>query len=171
MAVLDPDGDRLAIAREKYPSSNIDYIQADDKTCPPGEYDIIFSNMVIHWIADKEALFNRVYTNLCPGGCFVFCTPNNCYPIPEIGKKIFGMMMGTNFLHQIFNNKMKFLNEMEYEAMGSAVGFSPISVKIINHFPKWKNLDDYIDSMHGWFHGGFDLRQFDQDILQGIKKE
>ena len=77
-------GERLAIAKAKYPSSNIEYIQADDSTFPPGEYDIIFSNLVIHWIDDKEALFKRVYANLCSGGRFVFSTPNDCYPIPEI---------------------------------------------------------------------------------------
>jgi ubiquinone/menaquinone biosynthesis C-methylase UbiE len=171
VVAVDPDGDRLAIAIAKYPSSNIEYIQVDDKTFPPGEYDVIFSNLVIHWIDDKEALFNRVYANLRPGGCFVFCTPNDCYPIPEIGKNLFSTMINPNFLHEMLNRKMKFLNEMEYEAMGDAIGFSPISVKTIDHFPKWKNLDEYIDSMHGWFHGGFDPTRFDQDTLQAIKKE
>ena len=56
VVAVDPDGDRLKIAREKYSASNIEYIQADDKTFPPGQYDIIFSNIVIHWISDKRAL-------------------------------------------------------------------------------------------------------------------
>ena len=171
VVAVDPDGERLAIAKAKYPSSNIEYIQADDSTFPPGEYDIIFSNLVIHWIDDKEALFKRVYANLCPGGRFVFSTPNNCYPIPEIGEKLFSTMVNPNFLHEMLNKKMKFLNEMEYEAMANATGFCPISVKITDHFPKWKNLDEYIDSMHGWFHGGFNPTQFDQGTLQAIKKE
>lgn len=56
---------------------------------------------------------------------------------------------------------------MEYES----TGFFPISMKTTNHFPKWKNLDEYIDSMHGRFHGGFDPTHFDQGTLQAIKKE
>ena len=71
VVAVDPDGERLAIARAKYPSNNIEYIQADDQSFPAGEYDIIFSNLVIHWIDDKKAVFNRVYANLRPGGCFV----------------------------------------------------------------------------------------------------
>lgn len=171
VVAVDPDGERLAIARTKYHSGNIEYLQADDKTFPLGEYDIVFSNIVIHWIDDKEALFNRVYANLRPGGCFVFSAPNDCYPIPEIGEKVFNTMVGPNFLHQMLNKEMKFLSAMEYEAMGSAIGFTPISMKIIDHFPKWKSLDEYIDSMHGWFHGRFDPTQFDRDTLQAIQKD
>ena len=72
VVAVDPDGERLAIARVRYPSNNIEYIQADDQSFPAGEYDIIFSNLVIHWIDDKKAVFNRVYANLRPGGCFVW---------------------------------------------------------------------------------------------------
>ena len=32
VVAVDPDGERLKIARENYSSSNIEYIQADDKT-------------------------------------------------------------------------------------------------------------------------------------------
>ena len=70
VVAVDPDGERLAIARVKHPSNNIEYIQADDQSFPAGEYDI-FSNLVIHWIDNKEAVFNRMYANLWPGGCFV----------------------------------------------------------------------------------------------------
>ena len=171
IVAVDPDRERLEIAREKYSSSNIEYIQADDQSFPAGEYNIIFSNLVIHWIDDKKAVFHRVYANLRPGGCFVLSTPNASYPIPEIGKRIFNLMMGPSFLHEMLNKKMKFLSEMEYETMGAAVGFAPISVKVIDHYPKWKNLDEYIDSMHGWFHGGFNPTGFDESILQGVRKE
>ena len=58
VVAVDPDGERLKIAREKYSASNIEYTQADDKTFPPGQCDLIFSNIVIHWISDKKALFS-----------------------------------------------------------------------------------------------------------------
>ena len=41
VVAVDPDGERLKIAREKYSASNIEYIQGDDKTFPPGQYDSI----------------------------------------------------------------------------------------------------------------------------------
>ena len=60
VVAVDPDGERLKIAREKYSAQNIKYVQADDKTFLLGQYDIIFCNTVIHWIHDKEALYKRV---------------------------------------------------------------------------------------------------------------
>ena len=58
VVAVDPDGERLKIAREKYSAQNVEYIQADDKTFPSGQYDLIFSNIVIHWISDKKGLFS-----------------------------------------------------------------------------------------------------------------
>ena len=73
VVAVDPDGVRLKIAREKHSASNIEYIQADDQTFPAGQYDLIFCNIVIHWISDKKTLLKRAYENLSLGGHFVFC--------------------------------------------------------------------------------------------------
>ena len=88
VVAVDPDGERLKIAREKHSASNIEYIQADDQTFPAERYDVIFSNIVIHWISDKRALFKRVYDTLSPGGCFAFTTANGGLSMPEIGTKL-----------------------------------------------------------------------------------
>ena len=50
----------------------------------------------------------------------------------------------------MLNKKMKFLNEMEYEAMGAAIGFTTISGKTIKHFPKWKKMTTLIRCMDGF---------------------
>ena len=80
VVAVDPDGERLKIARKEYSSSNIEYIETDNKTFPLGQYDIIFYNTVIHWISDKEALLNRLFQNLRPGGHFAFTTSNAGLP-------------------------------------------------------------------------------------------
>jgi hypothetical protein len=46
-----------------------------------------------------------------------------------------------------------------------------MSLSLTPHYPKWKNLDDYIESMYGWFQGEFDPRKFDPEALLKIKKE
>ena len=66
--------ERLQIPRESYSASNIEYIEADDKTFPEGQYDLIFANTVIHWIQDKRAMFEKVYDNLKSEGQFAFVT-------------------------------------------------------------------------------------------------
>ena len=171
VVAVDPDGERLKIARENYSAQNIEYIQADDKTFPPGQYDLIVSNLVIHWISDKKAVLKHVYQNLRPGGCFAFTTTNGIYPIPVIGKTLFNKLVGPNFIDWMMKDKMMFLKESEYNSLASEVKFSQMSTTILPDYPKWRNLDDYIISMHGWFHGEFDPTEFDQEALQEIKKE
>ena len=48
VVAVDPDGERLKIARERNSANNIEYIQADDQTFPSGQYDLVFSNIVIY---------------------------------------------------------------------------------------------------------------------------
>ena len=171
VVAVDPDRERLKIAREKHSASNIEYIQADDKTFPSGQYDLIFSNIVIHWIHDKEALFERVYANLSPGGSFAFTTADGSLPIPEIGRKLFDHLLGPSFLQCMLHEKMVFLDASEYKTLASKTGFTETSVVLLHDYPRWDNLDSYIDSMHGWFQGEFDPTQFDQGALNELKRE
>ena len=173
VVAVDPDGERLKIAREKYSASNIEYIQADDQTFPSGQYDLVFSNIVIHWISDKEALFKRVYDNLRPGGRFAFTTPNGAgaQVPPEIGKKLFDELLGPSFLHDVRHNATKCLCEDEYKILVESTGFTHYTTAVWDYYPEWKNLDKYISSMHGWFQGRFDPTQFNSEVLQRIKKE
>ena len=171
VVAVDPDGERLKIAGEKHSAPNIDYIQADDQTFPSGQYDVIFSNVVIHWISDKTAHLRRVYDNLAPGGCYAFTTPDGGYPTPEIGQKTFDTLIGPKFLSQMMTEKMLFRNADDYEAMASKTGFTDIAMEVIPNYPKWNSLDAYIDAMHGWWHGEFDPTKFDKDVLAELKRE
>ena len=171
VVAVDPDGERLTIAREKYSASNIEYIQADDKVFPEDQYDIIFCNTVIHWIHDKEALYKRVYKNLRPGGQFAFSTPDGFLPVPEIGKKLFDKLLGPNFLIWMLQEKEVYLSANDYRTLAFKSGLEITSLLTRNINMTWKNLDDYIDAMYGWFQGEFDPNQFDKDTLEKLKKE
>ena len=168
---VDPDGERLKIAREMYSASNIEYIQADDKTFPPGQYDIIFCNTVIHWIHDKEALYKRVQNNLRPGGKFAFSTPDSYLPVPEISRKLFDKLLGPNFLSWMLQEKEVYLSANDYETLASKTGLKLSTLRTKNIDMVWRNLDDYIDAMHGWFQGEFDPSQLDKDKLEQFKTE
>ena len=169
VVAVDPDGERLKIAREKYSASNIEYIQADDKTFPPGQYDLVFSNAVIHWISDKEGLHKCIYNSLRVGGRFAYTTPNGFFPHPAIGVKLFDELVRPNFLHEMFHEKMILLNSSEYRSIATAAGFKEMSATVKTVDLQWSSLDSYIDSMYGWFQGEFDPKQFDKDKLEAIK--
>ena len=49
VVAVDPDGERLKIAREKHSATNIDYIQADDQTFPSGQHFLDVSIRCTPW--------------------------------------------------------------------------------------------------------------------------
>ena len=173
VVAVDPDGERLKIARERHSASNIEYVQAGDQTFPLGQYDLVFSNIVIHWISDKRALFDRVYKNLRPGGCFAFIAGNGttAFTFPDIGTRLFAELIGPEFIPNLFSHTFYLFDETDYRDLGKSTGFTRISTEIWDYYPEWKNVDDYIKAMHGWMHGKFDPSQFDPDVLQRIKSE
>ena len=79
VTAVDPDTERLRIARRKYGAQeNINFLHGSSESFPSGPYDIVFSNHVMHWIKDKESAFRNVYENLKVGGRLAFvCGENN----------------------------------------------------------------------------------------------
>ena len=171
MLAVDPDEERLKIAREMYSATNIKYIQADDRSFPSGQYNVVFCNCVIHWIIDKEGLFRHVYDNLCPGGYFAFATPDGFLPLPEIGRRVFDQLLGPQFLHHMLEEVEVYLTAEEYRKLASDAGFELVEMSTEDIYLKWKNLDHYIDSMNGWFGGEFDPTTFDHNLLQTIRAD
>ena len=102
VVAVDPDIERLSIAKKLYSAGNIEYILADDKSFPTDHYDIVYCNAVIHWIHDKVALFRCVFDNLRQGGCFAFTTYDT--PVfPPIVEKLFTVLVGPDFLHKMLH--------------------------------------------------------------------
>lgn len=43
-----------------------------DYDYPPEKYDLVLSNLTLHYVADLEAVYRQVYRTLKPGGVFLF---------------------------------------------------------------------------------------------------
>ena len=67
---VDPDKARIQLAREKYGSSNVVFLEGSTDDFPQDQYDFVYSNFVFHWVQDKVCAFKNVYKNLKPGGRF-----------------------------------------------------------------------------------------------------
>ena len=146
VVAVDPDGERLQVAKEKYSTSNIEYVQANDKTFPvTSQYDLVFCN---DWNSDKIDLFKGVYDSLQPGGQFAFAI------VPATGQKL----------------KIDMLADI-YENTASSAGFEITSLTMRDSKPKYNKVDHYIAAMHGWFGGEFDPPQFDNAAFQQLKRE
>lgn len=76
---LDPDQKRIAVAKKFCArQKNVQFIAKGVETLSLLEepsFDLIFSNFVLHWIADKELAFRKIKQALKSGGRFLFsCT-------------------------------------------------------------------------------------------------
>ncbi len=69
---VDPDGERIKVARNKYTASNLKYIEGGVEMISESDYDIVFSNYVLHWIKDKDPILKQVIHCLKKGGRFAF---------------------------------------------------------------------------------------------------
>ncbi len=164
VTAVDPDEDRIRLAKEKYSAPNIDYVKASDKTFifSPSQYDVVFCNTAIHWIKDKDELFKNIHKTLKPGGRFAFVTIDTGLPLPDIGKKLFDRLLGPDFLHHMFTQVTIYLSVEEYKKMAIDAGFKVTSVVKEDVELCWRDLDHYVQAMHGWFGGEFDASQFEE---------
>ena len=69
---VDPDEQRIIVARKSHRKiKNLSFFKgsaANISEIFPESFDIIFSNHVLHWIADKQEAFNNMFASLKLGG-------------------------------------------------------------------------------------------------------
>ena len=90
----------IASARERGPGLPIAYQQADLESYVPAAnaYDLVYSALAVHYLADFDALVAKIWAALKPGGAFVFSMEHPVYAArsaPEwleaSGKRVFGL--------------------------------------------------------------------------------
>jgi ubiquinone/menaquinone biosynthesis C-methylase UbiE len=65
----------LKIAKEKYSANNIEFLEGAAEEPPLQNFDVVFSNSVLHWCEDKDKVFKQVAKRLQDGGKFGFVIP------------------------------------------------------------------------------------------------
>lgn len=70
---LDPSAKMLSEAEKRNPRGSVEYRQCavEDFVWPDGEYDLVISNLALHYVADLDAVYAGVFRALKPGGDFV----------------------------------------------------------------------------------------------------
>ena len=87
---IDPNVQRLQVAREKYSAGNIIFKEGRAEDFHGSDFDVVFFNYVFHWCKEKDKVFEQVATSLKNGGKFGFVTPSNFIflnlfcPVPEM---------------------------------------------------------------------------------------
>lgn len=90
----------IASAKERGPGLPIAYEQADLEAYVPAAnaYDLVYSSLAVHYLADFDALVAKVYAALVPGGAFVFSMEHPIYAargqtewLEADGKRVFAL--------------------------------------------------------------------------------
>ena len=161
---VDPDGERIKVARECYGSNNkLKFLVASDKDFPESEYDIVISTFVFHWIEDKDAAFKRVYKNLKPGGSFGFTTQDNP-KMPEVLTEIV-QLFGPQTVKATLGS-LHWQSAEDYERLASSNGFEVKCMEVKKRFFTFPNIDSFLDFFYGVFQGKFDRSSAALDDLK-----
>ena len=169
---VDPDGERLKIAQEKYPRDNIEYVNGNDATFPEGPYDLVFSNQVVHWVADKDALLRRVYESLKSGGRFAFTTADGNPVWPPVASKCMDELVRPDFIGSLCRDRMYFLTCGQYQELAMSHGFIVTSMedKDVPGF-HIESVSDLVEFFFGLLHGELDQAAIDKQAQQTCREK
>jgi SAM-dependent methyltransferase len=97
---LDLSENMLAVARQNCAGMPVRFERADLETADfgSGEYDLVFSSLAVHYVADFDSFCARVRRALRPGGHFVFSMEHPVFAAranPEFMTDAEGYMVGA----------------------------------------------------------------------------
>ena len=166
VAAVDPDGERLQLAVETYGTvSNIHFQKGSTDEFPKDQYDVIYTNYVMHWVKDKEKAFMNVYKNLKPGVSFGI-------QVTLQKGKLFDQMnelMGTETA-QLIDRKLLFVPCETYEQIAFHCGFSLQFKYKTTKIVKFQNVDEILEWWYGTTYGAFNPKMIDPATLEEFKR-
>ncbi len=154
VTAFDPDTQRVKIAKEQFGEiQNISFHEGkvvDFLRGKENQYDVIYSNVVLHWIPKEERLstFQAIYTAAKPGGIIAH---QYCEFLPYF---VDGMMpMLTDEDKSNVFSMLQFITSKEMDNLVSECGFEVISRETIFHDTKFKDAEEYFLYSQATFHG------------------
>ena len=161
VVAVDPIKSRLELAKKQYSRPNLVFLEANDATFPEDQYDLVFSNCVLHWIENKNAVLKRVYQNLKPGGQFAFSVIAHQPTIVEQMDDLMGPEMKQCF---------HWMSASEYNHLATAAGFK-VTYSVVQKKPAhFENIEHLIQVYCGSTEGQFNPGKIEPAILDAFKK-
>jgi len=80
---IDLSKEMVKQARSRHPGINFYVMSADNMKFPPKSFDILYSDLVLHYIDDLGKVFRDAFRVLKPGGRFIFSTTHPIYDMLE----------------------------------------------------------------------------------------
>jgi len=165
---VDPDPERIALAKKLNSRLNIQYFVADDKSFPGENYELIVCLHVIHWIKNKSSLLEHLSSKLAENGTFGFITYNGTPEHPQIFQKAFTLISPT-FERELIYNRMEFEKDDYYVKISSDLGLEVIGLKIVHKELRHSSLQEFLVYWSAVSHGEFTMADIDTNELQHFK--
>lgn len=164
---VDPDRERIKVAREKNAKDNITFLEADGETFPEDQYDLVFSNYVIHWIENKEPVFQKVHKNLRKGGRFAFNMGVRKIPFVVAAiKQLFQRDRQKELGKSIHYVPMERIKEIISKCGFTIAHYEEKTIPRV--FP---SVDSALQYLYVSSHGKFDLALANEGALENFKQK
>ena len=146
--VLGVDSSPEMIERARAQHPELEFALCDALNLPyEGEWDVVFSNAVFHWIGDHGALLRSIHRALRPGGLLIceFGAEGNIAAIERAFAK------ACAELDLAYHSKFNFPTEAHFRTLLHQNGFT---IDFISTFDRPTKLKDGINGLSNW------MRQF-----------
>ena len=157
---IDPDVERLTLARVKYPATNLVYIKGSAENLPGESYDVVFSNIVFQWVKDLDLVFQQAYRVLIEGGKFAFTFVTGA-PQRFLDTEIYSMEIKKKFCEIFF-----WRNEADIHQLSSKYNFEMVYMEKRTTNFVHQNVSDMIENFMGILHGSFDTSHFNVEAMR-----
>lgn len=164
MVGIDPDFKRVEVAREKYSADNTDYLEGSAENITGHDYDMVYSNHVLHWCKDKNLVFDNVYKCLKQGGKFGFIAATYF----DIIQTFFTSSdMVTSEFIEFSLNKLFLLTLEEFNTLASQNNFKVLYMEEDTRDWIFEDVHKLIGfHMVTQSHGKFDSTHFNVDAMK-----
>ena len=139
---IDPDENRINIAKKEYQRENVNYVVGKSIDLPPynGGYDLVISNAVMHWVKYEEKVktYQRVHGLLKKDGVLAIC---------EGASMIHNFAIFLHFLSpdQKAALPFHFLTIAENEKVFADIGFHAVRMEHFVSVDTCKSLDEFFN--------------------------
>ncbi|XP_022806426.1 uncharacterized protein LOC111343501 [Stylophora pistillata] len=165
---VDPDFSRLQLAKETHRHvENLSFIEGNSNQFEgmgSEKFDIIFSNLVIHWVPDKSKAFRNMFDSLKVGGKISIQYSDIIPPFMATSYEVLNPEK-----YEKLSNMFHLAKRDDVDLLCARAGFDVVK----SYYPKYtKDLFPSVESLLQWLvgtsHGVFDLRLVTQERVEQL---
>ncbi|KAL9958124.1 hypothetical protein ACROYT_G035095, partial [Oculina patagonica] len=164
VVAVDPDINRIKVAQESHKGvKNVTFVEGSAANFPgmgSDTYDIIFSNLVLHWIPDKGQAFKNMFSSLKPNGKIALHYYDRLTDVVDLAFR----ELNPENLQRILN-MYHFKSRAEVDEMCIAAGFDIVESYYEEIDREFENCESLCSLLQATTHGAFDPRLATEERL------